>query len=192
SSLIQWTAQCWEWDHFPLFGSLAAIETDKKTFIGIVFKVETGSSDPSRTPFMYQKTEQELRQEHPHIFTFLKTSFSCLPIGYYEKGHVHYFLPDNPAKIHAFVSPLSHELQALFFVSSAYVPLLFALQAEIFNIDELLLALLSWQARHHFLTTDRIMEFMEYYTLLTGNEYRRLKTFTMRIAHIAPEKKKIY
>lgn len=182
SSIVKWTAQCWEWDYFPSFGSLIAIEGEKKTLIGIVFHTETGSLDPGRTPFIYQKTEQELRQEQPHIFAFLKTSFSCLPLGYYERGHIRYLLPPQPPKIHAFVVPLPHDMQALFFASCSYAPLLFALQHEIFNIDELLLALLAWQASHNFVTHERVIEFMNMYSLLTGNEYRRLKTFTQRLA----------
>src|SRR5688500_18584413 len=103
SSLTGWLAQSWSWDTFPNFGSFVAIETKNRTVFGIVHQVQTGSMDPVRYPFPYQKTEEELLREQPQIFEFLKTTFSCITIGYQEKRIFSYLIAPEPPKIHSFV-----------------------------------------------------------------------------------------
>ncbi len=82
SSLDHYTAQCWNWKQFPTFGSLVSIQDKELHILGIVTNIQTGSMDPSRTPFAYQKTEEELEREQPQIFAFLKTTFSVQACGY--------------------------------------------------------------------------------------------------------------
>ena len=72
SSLGVFTAQCWQWDYFPEFGSLVQVKSGGDRILGVVIQVQTGSMDPMRYPFPYQKTEDELRKEQPQIFEFLK------------------------------------------------------------------------------------------------------------------------
>ena len=55
SSLQTFTAQSWEWDYFPAFGSLVTVQTINRTVLGIVYAIQTGSSDPHRSPFTYKK-----------------------------------------------------------------------------------------------------------------------------------------
>src|SRR6478609_5317855 len=88
SSLQGFTAQCWQWDNSPTFGSMVTIAGKKRTLFGLVHQMHTGSTDPVRYPFAYQKTEEELLREQPQIFAFLKTSFMCLIIGYQEGGKI--------------------------------------------------------------------------------------------------------
>src|SRR5690349_14278413 len=90
SSLHGFLAQTWQWDNFPAFGSLVTVTSNKRTHLAIVHQIKTGSMDPIRYPFPYQKTEEELLAEQPQIFEFLKTAFSCLTIGYQEKGKLYY------------------------------------------------------------------------------------------------------
>ena len=90
SSLSMWTAQCWQWNHSPVFGSIVQTKTLKRTIFGIVYKIETGSIDPIRQPFIYKKTEEELLKEQPQIFEFIRTTFSCLTIGYFEDEKIFY------------------------------------------------------------------------------------------------------
>ena len=183
SSLTGWLAQSWQWDHFPTFGSLVTITEKNRTLFGIVHQVQTGSMDPMRYPFPYQKTEEELMREQPQIFEFLKTTFSCLTVGYQEKGSIYYLLAPEPPKIHAFVKSAETELKKNFFASEKYLNLLFGLQGQIFNMDELILALLRQHAALTILTEDKLTHFMQAYSLLTGNDYRRIKIFLQRVEH---------
>jgi hypothetical protein len=181
SSLTEWTAQSWKWDQFPPFGSLVTVQQKQKTFFAIVYKIETGSLDPVRYPFAYQKTEEELRAEQPQIFEFLKTTFSCLTLGYKEKGKLFYQIAPEPAKIHAFITPLEHDLYKEFFSSHRYLHVLFNYSAHIAYVDELLLAIIKKLSDEKLLNSERLEGFIEMFSLLTGNDYTRLKLFLQRI-----------
>lgn len=181
SSLTGWLAQSWSWDTFPEFGSFVAIEGKKHTIFGIVHQVQTGSMDPVRYPFPYQKTEEELLKEQPQIFEFLKTTFSCITIGYQEKKSISYLIAPEPPKIHAFVTRPNDEISKIFFASTRYMHLLFTHSSQIFNMDELMLALLKQHMALNILTKDKINAFMQTYSLLTGNDYRRIKLFLQRV-----------
>ncbi len=180
SSLAGWTAQSWKWDKFALFGSLVTVQSNKWTLFGIVHQMSTGSADPVRAPMTYQKTEEELLAEQPQIFEFLKTTFSCLTIGYQEKGTVQYLLAPEPPKIHAFVQYASREQYQQFFASENFLHVLFGMAHQVINIDELLLAILRNLAAHELLSEAKITKMIEIYSLLTANDYRRLKLFLQR------------
>ena len=184
SSLTSWLAQSWAWDKFPTFGSFVAIEGKKRTIYGIVHQVQTGSMDPVRYPFPYQKTEEELLKEQPQIFEFLKTTFSCIAIGYQEKKSISYLIAPEPPKIHAFITHPDTQECKNFFASTRYLHLLFTHSAQIFNIDELLLALIKQHIELNILTQEKISSFMQTYSVLTGNDYRRIKLFLQRSEHI--------
>ncbi len=184
SSLHQWLAQSWQWDNFPTFGSLIAVEQKERTHIGIVCQVKTGSMDPMRYPFPYQKTEAELLEEQPQIFEFLKTTFTCISLGYYEKGKMRYSLAPKPPKIHAFVTALPADLSKQFLSSRHLLHTIFSQAHDIPNIDELLVALLD---HHHHLSPldpEKIRPFMQTYSLLIGNDYRRTKLFLQRVQQL--------
>jgi hypothetical protein len=182
SSLHGFLAQSWQWDTFPAFGSIVTIETKERILFGIVHEVKTGSMDSVRYPFPYQKTEEELLLEQPQIFEFLKTTFSCLTIGYKQNGKIFYLLAPEPSKIHAFVMPASKTLCSQFFDSDMYLHLLFGMSNQILHLDELLLATLKHQVALGILTKERLTKFVETFSLLTGNDYRRLKLFLQRAA----------
>jgi hypothetical protein len=182
SSLTNFIAQSWVWDVYPTFGSLVTIESNKRTIFGLVHHIQTGSMDPTRYPFPYQKTEAELLAEQPQIFEFLKTSFTCQVLGYQEKGKIYYLLAPEPPNIHAFVGHASKEQQQLFFAHDAYLHLLFGAQLQ--NLDELLLALLKQQQELNILGENKLDHFIESFSLLTGNDYRRLKLFLQRVEKV--------
>ncbi len=184
SSLAGFLAQSWQWDNFPTFGSLVIIKEKRRTLFGIVHQVQTGSMDPMRYPFTYQKTEEELLREQPQIFEFLKTTFSCLTVGYQEKGSTYYLLAPEPPKIHSFVCCAPTELQKNFFASEKYLHILFGLSSQIFNVDELILAILQQHATLNILTSEKLNKCMQTYSLLTGNDYRRIKLFLQRVEHM--------
>jgi hypothetical protein len=181
SSLHGWKAQSWQWNQFPSFGSLITVTTKKRMLFGIVHQVNTGSMEPMRYPFPYQKTEEELMREQPQIFEFLKTTFSCLSLGYQEKGKIYYLTTPEPPQIHTFVEPIDEDLCKQFFYSERYLHLLFGMAGHIFNLDELLLAILKYQAQLNMLSQEKISNFINTFSLLTGNDYRRLKLFLQRV-----------
>jgi hypothetical protein len=176
SSLHSFRARCWEWNNFPAFGSLVRISD---TF-GCVVSVETGSSDPQRYPFPYKKTEEELRAEQPQIFEFLRTTFTVVVLGYEKNKSFYYLLPPHPAKIHAFVSMTPSIYAANFFSKPDFLYLLFASQSSITHFDELLLAIFQQLQTHKKLTPKALNSFCQTLSLLTGNDYRRIKLFLKR------------
>lgn len=184
SSLTSWLAQSWSWDTFPEFGSFVAIEEKKRTLFGVVHQVQTGSMDPVRYPFPYQKTEEELRKEQPQIFEFLKTTFLCIAIGYQEKKAISYVIAPEPPKIHSFIARPDTDISKIFFANTRYMHLLFTHSAQIFNMDELMLALLRQHIALNILTENKINAFMQTYSLLIGNDYRRIKLFLQRAEHM--------
>jgi hypothetical protein len=186
SSLQGFIAQSWQWDTCAPFGSMVLVESHGRLLFGIVHQVQTGSMDSSRYPFPYKKTEQELLQEQPQIFEFLKTTFSCLVIGYQERGRLHYLFAPEPAKIHSFVRPLPVDIGKQFFHNNNYLHLLFSSASAIAAMDELLLAMLAYQATLNVLTVEKVTSFAQTFSLLTGNDYRRLKLFLQRAELLIP------
>lgn len=184
SSLHEWKAQCWKWDNFPSFGSIVTIKSGLRTIYGIVHQVQMGSMDPTRYPFPYQKTEAELLKEQPQIFEFLKTTFSCITLGYKQNGKIHYLLSPEPPKIHAFVANMDKDDSRQFFASDKYLHLLFGLSGQVFNLEELLLAMISNQVKLNIFSKEKINRFIETFSLLTANDYRRLKLFLQRVETI--------
>ncbi|MCX5922904.1 MAG: hypothetical protein NTX86_06285 [Candidatus Dependentiae bacterium] len=184
SSLQGWLAQSWQWNQCPQFGSLVTVQTKKRTLFGIVHQVNTGSMEPMRYPFPYQKTEEELLRDQPQIFEFLKTTFSCLAIGYLEKGHIYYLATPEPPQIHSFVQSMDQETMKQFFAKPTYLHLLFGSSNQLFNLDDLLLILLKQQAELNIASANKITTFINTYSLLTGNDYRRLKLFLQRASDI--------
>ncbi len=185
SSLHGFLAQSWDAATLPSFGSLMTITTPERTLFGIVHQIQTGSMDPSRHPFAYQKTYEELRKEQPQIFEFLKTTFSALVIGHTTRsGKISYLLAPEPARIHTFVCPSSLEMSVQFFKNTQYMHALFGLAHTMLNLDELLLAMLAHQASLGILSQEKLLDFTTTFSLLTGNDYRRLKLFLQRVEPI--------
>ena len=165
SSLSGWTSQSWQWNRFPIFGSLVTIETQHRTLFGLVCQSQTGSMDPTRYPFPYQKTEQELLAEQPQIFEFLKTTFMSMTVGYTDHGQMVHLLAPEPPHIHAFVQEASKEQATRFFANEQFLHLIFSAAA---------------QQTLGILTQERLRRYVQIYALLIGNDYRRLKFFAQR------------
>jgi len=180
SSLREWQAQSWCWDKPPSFGSLVSVQAGTRTLVGVVHEISTGSTDPGRQPFAYGKTEDELREQQPQIFEFLRTTFSCCVVGYLQRGALRHTLAPEPPKIHAFVRPLEEDAAKRFLASAGYLYVLFAAGGQLMSLDELLLALLSYHEALGILSERSLGQFMQTYSLLTGNDYRRVKLFLHR------------
>jgi len=181
STLRNFTAQCWQWNQTPQFGSLAVVQSGKMKLFGLVSDVQTGSTDPTRSPFPYQKTEDELMREQPQIFEFLKTTFHIIVLGSEKDGSTSFIVPEEPARIHAFISPANKTEISNFLTNSNFLPLLFAGTESAAQVDELFLALLRTLTREQLLTTQLFEQFYQQLSLLYGNDYRRLKILLQRI-----------
>ena len=179
-SLYGFVAQCWQWDDFPTFGQLVTVQSGTYTIFGLVHQIQTGSMDPVRYPFPYQKTEKELREEQPQIFEFLRTTFSCLTVGYEEKEKIMYIMAPKPPKIHSFVFHADQQISKRFFSQLGYLHLLFGQASQVCCTDELLLALIKQQVALGILDDKKMNQFVDTLSLLTGNDYRRLKLFLQR------------
>jgi len=184
SSLTHFIAQSWEWDCFPTFGQLISATDEIMTVVGIVHQIMTGSIDPSRQPFTFQKTQEELMREQPQIFEFLKTNFSCIPIGYIINGKPYHLIPYKPLKIHTFIGHATIDQVQQMLGGGFYLNVLFGMQGQLFNLDELLLALMRYQATYHLLNDDQLKKSLNTYCLLIGNDYRRIKLFTGRLEEL--------
>jgi len=182
STLTQYTAQCWTWDQTPAFGSLVCVTNKETVLYGIVTNLETGSSDPQRLPFPYQKTEAELRAHHPQIFEFLRTTFTVSIVGYQTPhGLLEHILPPHPACIHQFVSPATAAQCTSFFAAPHFLAVLLSSNASNPLLDELLISILRRIIGSDLVTPHLFEQYYHTLTLLLGNDYRRLKILLQRI-----------
>ncbi|MCF7799460.1 hypothetical protein K9L05_04515 [Candidatus Babeliales bacterium] len=184
SNISGFLAQSWEWNFFPEFGSLVQVENKKQIILGIVTQIQTGSMDPMRYPFAYKKTEEELINEQPQIFEFLKTTFKVQITGYLEENKFFYALPSKPCQIHAFISKVDPQTEISFLKNPDFMYLLFSFSNQIDNLDETLIAILNHLKNKNILKSDKISDFCKTFSLLTGNDYRRLKLFLKRIQNL--------
>jgi hypothetical protein len=189
SSVAQFTAQSWTWNQVPEYGSLVEIENNNTLIVGIVTNVTTGSHDPVRKPYTYQKTHAELLRDQPQIFAFLKTSFTVQIIGYYEAQQPNflYLLPTQPVQLHTFVKNCTAEQYKKILENPLYLSILFAFQATINQLDELLLALLKKQSEQTTLSQATLQNFCHAFSLHTNNDYKRLKLFLQRSHNFLPQ-----
>ncbi|MCK4517722.1 hypothetical protein KAT92_03030 [Candidatus Babeliales bacterium] len=183
SSLDSFLAQCWQWDNFPKFGSLVQVQNDELTILGCVVAVQTGSMDPMRYPFPHQKTLDELKIEQPQIFEFLKTTFTVKVLGYKETTPT-YTLPPYPGKIHSFIELCPPTLAHEFFSKPDFLYLLFSSTNPIEHFDDLLLAILKQLASTKQLSNNLFDTFSQTLSLLTGNDYRRMKLLLKRVGSV--------
>lgn len=185
SSLDSSLAQSWQWDTFPIFGSLLQVTSNAITILGVVIEIKTGSMDPMRYPFPYQKTEKELKVEQPQIFEFLKTTFQIKVLGFMDKEkNIQYRLPPHPCKIHSFVTKASTQLSSTFFSKSDFLYLLFSQNTQILHLDDLLLAIFKQLSQNGRLTPSVLDSFSQTMSLLTGNDYRKIKLLLKRTESI--------
>ena len=184
SSLTCWQAQSWKWNYFPHFGSLVKITTDSIIIFGIVHDVQTGSIDSLRQPFPYQKTEDELLQEQPQIFEFLRTTFSCLVFGYKKKASLYYHLAPKPVKIHAFVEECDAATHRMCLSNEQFLLHLINLSSHIDNFEELLLALFNIMKQHNILTQNILERLLHVLSITKVFDYLALKKFTDRLLYL--------
>ena len=185
SSLNHFVAQCWQWNILPTFASLVEVHNNQQIILGCVTQIKTESSDPTRKPFAYQKTEAELLNEQPQIFELLKSTFTVHIIGYKDltTNKVIYRTPLQPSKIHAFVKQTSEQIFAEVFSQPHFLPMFFTFQNSTTNLEELLLAILCQVHQKNLITKEFFHTFYQNFALLNSNDYKRVKLFFERIEY---------
>ncbi|NBV41025.1 hypothetical protein EBR77_04225 [bacterium] len=185
SSLAVWKGQCWEWNNPPTFGDVVTVHQNNYIVYGIVTTIQTESLDPARTPVAYKKTEEELLHDQPQIFHFLKTTFQCVTIGYEQNGIIFYQLPIHPLKMHAFIAKAqAHEYEKIF-TSDQFLHSIFNHSAQLgCSLDELLLGIIKNLSEHSVLHKNVLTQFIESFSLLNKNDYKKLKVFTGRVQYL--------
>ncbi len=185
SSITHFVFQTWDWKMQTPFGSVVMVKNKNETIYGIVYQIKTGSHEGDRQVYAYQKPLEELEIEQPHIFSFLKTTVYALPLGYKKNNAIIGSLPLKPCLIHAFVGHASiDELKALFTKNCTYLNHLFALQQDLFNLDELLFGLITFQESVDSFFKNNRENFLSAYSLLIGNDYKRLQFFIEKISQL--------
>lgn len=184
STIAQWSTQAWQWDEYPEFGAVVCLDSGPIQIFGVVYYIKTGSDDPVRQAFAYQQSEAELQREQPQIFAFLKTDFSSIPLGYKIGTHFVYALPPRPPKMHTFVRLAIQDELAALLNGAGVVHALFSQYSRIEYFEELLLAFLRYLEQYSLVSRALLIQVSEQLSLVTANDYRRLKMFMDRVGNI--------
>ncbi|MCL5436814.1 MAG: hypothetical protein M1549_02995 [Candidatus Dependentiae bacterium] len=186
SSLSGWTAQCWDPAQSAAVGTLVVVSVAiasvaSERLFGIVHEIVRDSSDPTRMPYAYQKTEEELQRDQPQIFSFLRTTCRCIGTGFSTAdGTISYNRAAQPPKIHAFVRVADAVEADAFFARADYLDLLAGALPQP-TLDELLLAILREQREQFLPQNPALLTFLAHYAQLINHDYARLRRFTRRV-----------
>lgn len=180
-SLQSWRAQSWQWEQVLPFGALVVVQHKDWQLFGIVYQIMTGSDDPQRVAYAYQKSEEELRREQPQVFAFLKTISSCFTVGYTKNGIYTYQLAPQPPRIHAFVGLANSDEQKQFFASEQFLQVLFNAAMGLPYGDELIFAVLRRALENRVMAYETFVRCLEMLSCLFGNDYRRFKLLLQRL-----------
>lgn len=185
SSLTIAQAQCWKSESCPPFGSLILIKNQEHDLVGIISDITTGSFDPVRQPFAYQKTDAELKRDHPEIFMFIQTTITVALLGSLDSHmNIRHTVPPKPAKLHSFVQLAPPEFFCQFFKNPQFLPMLFTVHRNLPLRDELLLSILQQLAHFTLLTPEFLHEMSQQLSLLAGTDYKQLKIFLQRLEQL--------
>jgi hypothetical protein len=184
SSLHEWHAVCREIDQAPPFGSLIAIKEPGATYLGIVHHISTQPTDSVHVPSPLGRSPQEIMRDYPQLPFFFQTTISCLALGYEKNLMLRLQWPAKPPSIHAQVVLASSELYQKVFNDHHYLTMLFKHATITPYLDELILALLTHLDEQKLLTDALLESFIDQFSLLTGNDYRRLKLLLQRIERL--------
>lgn len=184
SSLTKITAQCWDLAISPSFGQCIEIKGEAICVYALVNHIQTGSFDALRKPSPFKKTIADLKKEQPHIFEFLITTFTCIPIAYsYQKKFI-YAIPPEPPQMHEFILPIDAKQISILFSKKHFLMSIFSLQEQVGNVDELVISCLRCIHQKELFTPDYYVDLLDTYALLAGNDYKRVKLFANRLEEI--------
>lgn len=181
SSLNHVTVVAWHYDKPLPHGRLIAIPSQQTTVYAFVAAVQTSSDDASYKPFAYKLTKEELQHQQPQIFHCLQTTMQCLIVGFMHHGTIYHMIASEPPEIHSFVRSATAEELQLFVAKPTYLQVLFGAGNLVNSMDELLLAIMREMLANNVLQQELVNDFVTTFSLLTGNDYRRLKLLLQRV-----------
>ena len=183
ASTASFVAQCYELYQLPPLGSLVKTKDSSVKSYGVVYNATTASFEPGRRPIARGKdedSEEEIYRSSPQLLKLLRTEFSALVVGYWQKEKLYYYLPPKPARIHSFVYQCSPEEVKEFSQSFDFLNVLINTHLPV-STEELIAASLRqmvqvYEDRHSFL----VAAGKELAILLSG-ELNQLKAILGRI-----------
>ncbi len=178
ATVFSWKAICWKWNALPDYGSVVVIEQGVFRYFALVCAVETGSRDPGRVPFAYQKSFEELEKEQPQIFQLLQSSFELIPLGYQQKDVVFHILPSKPPLIHSFVRQANEEELKTFFKEFGFLDLIFSSEAKF--ADELLVCFVRFLSSIKLMNSVMLEGLFEKISSSSGADYRKFSLIAQR------------
>lgn len=181
STVGHFTAQCWQWNSVPVYGSLVCAEQGDTRWYGVVYRVHAGSDDPTRSVFAYQKTLDELQAEQPQIFEFLKTEISALIVGYVRDGQLSYGPCPLPVMVHTFVRMARAQEYAQLLRDPHYLHQVFAQAHMIGSVEEVVFALLAQAQANKVLDREMVVTCLDVFNALSDQDYRRLRVLAQRL-----------
>jgi hypothetical protein len=169
----------------PSYGALVVIEDGPLVLYSVVSACVTQADSAVYAVRAYQKTEEELRSDQPHVFALLHTIVTGLIVGFTttQDSEMQYRSTAVPARLHAFVRLATDHEWALFAHNTRCLAMLFNQAAQV-NLDELLLAFMCELKRHVSVPEGYLIELLHAYTLWTGNDYRRMRVFAQRLEQL--------
>jgi hypothetical protein len=183
ASTTEFIAQCYELFQSPALGSLVKAGNEDAELFGIVYHAATTGIEPGRRPIARGKdetSEEAVYRSSPQLTKLLRTEFSALIVGHRLKDNLRYFLPDRPARIHAFVYQCPAEDVKEFSKSLNFLQLILNSQLPV-PVEEIVAATLRRMAQvsedpHGFLVAAG-----KELAVLLGSDFNRLKGVLGRI-----------
>ncbi len=185
SATLAWDVATWKHDEYPSFGSCVIVEAEEfpQGLCACVTHIQTGSSEANRTPQPLQKETQELAREYPHIFSFLQTTLTCSPLGYFEHNKfVPQPSPHIPA-IHNFIRPASAaELNKIIAEPHAFSLLFCAHQPPL--VDTIILAILRSYHTQNLISHTAACQIARDFAQQCNNDNFRVQSFIKSLEHL--------
>lgn len=178
ANIFCWKAVCWQWNGLPDYGSIVVIEQAGYNCFAIVSALETGSRDPGRVPFAYQKSLDELAKEQPQIFQLLQSSFELIPLGYQIEQNVFHVLPPRPPLIHSFVRTANLDELLCFFKDFGFLDLIFSSDSK--YIDELLVCFVRFVSSLNIIDQVFLENLFQKISSVVGADYRKFSLIAQR------------
>ena len=136
------TAQSYELNHAPAFGSLLRVPVPGETsHYALCYGSQTSAIEPGRHAVAWGRVdddEDDIYRRQPQLSQVLRTTFDALLVGYANGGAVVQRVPAMPPRLHALVYEATGEEVALFNADLSY--LRFVLRTPLPNADDFIAA----------------------------------------------------